>query len=71
MIKNGQLKSRNLSEEKKQPEHKYYVKFVTKVEKNNNSIQFNFIVPTLDTKVTEYLCSGWVFFSSDKFRLYN
>ena len=21
-----------------------------------------FIVPTFDTKVTEYLCSGWVFF---------
>ena len=29
-----------------------------------------FIVPTFDTKVTEYLCSGWVFFSSDKFRLF-
>ena len=28
-------------------------------------------VPTFDTKVTEYLCSGWVFFSSDKFRLFN
>ena len=28
------------------------------------------IVPTFDTKVTEYLCSGWVFFSSDKFRLF-
>ena len=24
-----------------------------------------------DTKVTEYLCSGWVFFSPDKFRLFN
>ena len=32
----------------------------------------NIIVPTFDTKVTEYLCSGWVFFlSSDKFRLFN
>ena len=30
-----------------------------------------FIVSTFDTKVTEYLCSGWVFFSSDKFRLFN
>ena len=30
-----------------------------------------FIVPTFDTKVTEYLCSEWVFFSSDKFRLFN
>ena len=30
-----------------------------------------FIVPTFYTKVTEYLCSGWVFFSSDKFRLFN
>ena len=29
-----------------------------------------FFVPTFDTKVTEYLCSGWVFFSSDKFRLF-
>ena len=29
------------------------------------------IVPTFDTKVTEYLCSRWVFFSSDKFRLFN
>ena len=29
------------------------------------------VVPTFDTKVTEYLCSGWVFFSSDKFRLFN
>ena len=32
---------------------------------------FSVIVPTFDTKVTEYLCSGWVFFSSDKFRLFN
>ena len=31
-VKNGQLKSRNLSEEKKtQPEHKYSVTFVSKV----------------------------------------
>ena len=29
------------------------------------------VVPTFDTKVTEYLCSGWVFFSSDKFPLFN
>ena len=29
------------------------------------------IAPTFDTKVTECLCSGWVFFSSDKFRLFN
>ena len=28
-------------------------------------------VPTFDTKVTEYLCSRWVFFSSDKFRLFS
>ena len=38
------------------------------------NVVFNFIsvvVPTFDTKVTEYLCSGWVFFSSDKFRLFN
>ena len=25
------------------------------------------VVTNFDTKVTEYLCSGWVFFSSDKF----
>ena len=31
----------------------------------------NVFVPTFVTKVTEYLCSGWVFFSSDKFRLFN
>ena len=29
------------------------------------------VVPTLDTKVTEYFCSGWVLFYSDKFRLFN
>ena len=29
------------------------------------------VVPTFVTKVTEYLCSGWVFFSSDKFRHFN
>ena len=28
-------------------------------------------VPTFNTKVMEYLCLGWVFFSSDKFRLFN
>ena len=33
--------------------------------------KLEFIVPTFDTKVTEYLCSGWVIFSSDKFRLFN
>ena len=34
--------------------------------------KFNVIVvPIFDTKVTEYLCSGWVFFSSDNFRLFN
>ena len=41
---------------------------------NFRKIIFNWldvIVPTFDTKVTEYLCSGWVFFSSDKFRLFN
>ena len=31
----------------------------------------NFFVSTFDTKVTECLCSRWVFFSSDKFRLFN
>ena len=30
----------------------------------------SFVVPTFDTKVTEYFFSGWVFFSSDKFRLF-
>ena len=29
------------------------------------------VFPSLDTKVKEYLCSGWVIFSSDKFRLFN
>ena len=29
------------------------------------------VVPTFDTKVTEYLCSGWVFLSSNKIRLFN
>ena len=29
------------------------------------------VVPTFDTKVTEYLCSRWFFVSSDKFRLFN
>ena len=34
-------------------------------------LSFNYLlfVPTFDTKVTEYLCSGGFFFSSDKFRL--
>ena len=32
----------------------------------NNFCYISIIVPTFDTKVTEYLCSGWVFFS-DKF----
>ena len=36
-----------------------------------NRIVTSVIVPTFDTKVTEYLCSGRVFFSSDKFRLFN
>ena len=31
----------------------------------------NVLVPIFDTKVTEYLCSRCVFFSSDKFRLFN
>ena len=28
----------------------------------NFSVIFSIIVPTFDTKVTGYLCSGWVFF---------
>ena len=36
-----------------------------------NLYETDLVVPTFDTKVTEYLCSGWVFFSSDKFRLFN
>ena len=32
-------------------------------------IRLEFIVPTFVTNVTEYLCTGWVFFS-DKFRLF-
>ena len=30
-----------------------------------------FFVPTFVTKVTEYLCSAEVFFSSDEFQLFN
>ena len=30
-------------------------------------INLVFIVPTFDTKVTEYLCSGWVFFLQTSF----
>ena len=30
-------------------------------------IRTNIIVPTFDTKVTEYLCSGWVFFLQTNF----
>ena len=30
-------------------------------------ILVSFIVPTFDTKVTEYLCSGWVFFLQTNF----
>ena len=29
------------------------------------------VIPNFDTKVTEYLCSGWVLFSSEKFRLFD
>ena len=36
---------------------------------NVQSCAYHVFVPTFDTKVTEYVCSGWVFFSSDKFRL--
>ena len=43
--------------------------------KSKHSMEFCanwfFIVLTFDTKVTKYLCSGWVFFSPDKFRLFN
>ena len=39
--------------------------------KTNTKKLIIFFVPTFDTKVTEYLCSGWVFFSSDKFRIFN
>ena len=30
--------------------------------KKRDFIILYFIVPTFDTKVTEYLCSGWFFF---------
>ena len=39
--------------------------------KFQKSFLIEFFVPTFDTKVTEYLCSGGFFFSSDKFRLFN
>ena len=32
-----------------------------------NRIKLYVIVPTFDTKVTEYLCSGWVFFLQTNF----
>ena len=39
--------------------------------KRKKSLRFGsfigFIVPTFDTKVTEYLCSGWVFFLQTNF----
>ena len=38
---------------------------------NKIEISNVFFVPTFDTKVTEYLFSGWIFFSSDIFRLFN
>ena len=44
-----------------------------RVEDLDRCLSFDYnkiIVPAFDTKVTEYLCSG-VFFSSDKFRLFN
>ena len=40
--------------------------FVKLTDHKNSSI-CNFIVPTFDTKVTEYLCSGWVFFLQTNF----
>ena len=43
---------------------------VIKIEAKKVLYQTNFIVPTFNTKVTEYLCWGW-FFLSDKFRLFN
>ena len=38
--------------------------------KIEGKVEMSPIVPPFDTKVTEYLCPGWVF-SSDKFRLFN
>ena len=35
--------------------------------KFKNFFSFCFIVPIFDTKVTGYLCSGWVFFLQTKF----
>ena len=67
-VKNGYLKSRNLSEEKKtHPEHKYSVTF----ESNKFEPQIAAIVPTFDTKVTENLCSGGFFFLQTNFDFLN
>ena len=40
--------------------------------KSNQNLFYvvRFFAPTFVTKVTEYLCSGWIF-SSDQFRLFN
>ena len=35
---------------------------LTAVEARVSSVHSSLVVPTFDTKVTEYLCSGWVFF---------
>ena len=43
---------------------------------HSNAINFivnfcRFFVPTFDTKITEYLCSGWVFFLQTNFDFLN
>ena len=49
----------------------FHNKFLThQREGYTRMINDNVFFPTFDSKVTEYLCSGWVFFS-DKFRLFN
>ena len=52
----------------------YYCSLVVKKQTEQSGLRSDpcsFVVPTFDTKVTEYLCSGWFFFSSEKFRLFN
>ena len=45
--------------------------FWTKFRRNpKEKLRLHLIVPTFVTKVSKYLCSGWVFFS-DKIELFN
>ena len=45
--------------------------FICNVYQAKRNFSVLIFAPTFYTKVTENLCSGRVFFSSDKFRLFN